>query len=84
MIKRPRRLRYHPVTRDLVREVHVKRSDLIYPMFLVDGKNIKEEIKSMPSQFRYSLDQIVLELKDLISVGIKAVSYTHLTLPTKA
>jgi len=74
MINRPRRLRYHPVTRDLIREIHVKRSDLIYPMFLVDGKNIKEEIKSMPNQFRYSLDKIIIELKDIISMGIKAIA----------
>ena len=46
--KRLRRLRYNPLVRDLVRETSLSKNDLIYPMFIAFGENIKKEIHSMP------------------------------------
>src|SRR5690349_9254381 len=55
-IQRLRRLRYHPRVRDLVREHHLTRDDLIYPLFVYHGAKIEREIASMPGQFQWSLD----------------------------
>jgi porphobilinogen synthase len=57
----------------LVAETIITPSDFIAPLFIVEGKNIKEEISSMPGYFRYSLDNTVEEVKHLWSLGIKAV-----------
>ena len=53
---RPRRLRKNENIRSLVRETVLTIDDLIYPMFVVEGKGIIEEISSMPGQYRYSID----------------------------
>lgn len=58
MLKRPRRIRKNPTIRSLVRETRISKSSLIYPIFIVEGENIKEEISSMPGQFRYSVDRL--------------------------
>ena len=50
---RLRRLRYNPNIRNLVEDINLKTSDLIYPIFVCEGENIKEEIKSLPGQYRY-------------------------------
>ncbi len=70
---RPRILRQSPAIRSLVAETIITPSDFIAPLFIVEGKNIKEEISSMPGYFRYSLDNTVEEVKHLWSLGIKAV-----------
>jgi porphobilinogen synthase len=70
---RPRILRQSPAIRTLVAETIITPSDFIAPLFIVEGKNIKEEISSMPGYFRYSLDNTVEEVKHLWSLGIKAV-----------
>jgi porphobilinogen synthase len=70
---RPRILRQSPSIRSLVAETIITPSDFIAPLFIVEGKNIKEEISSMPGYFRYSLDNTVEEVKHLWSLGIKAV-----------
>ncbi len=70
---RPRILRQSPAIRSLVAETIITPSDFIAPLFIVEGKNIKEEISSMPGYFRYSLDNTVEEVKNLWSLGIKAV-----------
>ena len=59
--------------RDAVRETHLHVSDFIYPLFIEEGTNIKKEIVSMPGIFRYSLDQINDELKEVVDLGIKSV-----------
>ena len=69
-IIRPRRLRRSEANREMVRENHLKASDFIYPLFIHE-KDFKEEISAMPGTYRWDLDGL-----------IKAVSYTHLTLPT--
>jgi len=71
--KRLRRLRYNPIVRDLVRETSLTKDDLIYPMFVIHGENIKNEIKSMPGVFQFSIENLVLECKEIVKLGIKAI-----------
>ena len=70
---RPRILRQSHAIRSLVAETIITPSDFIAPLFIVEGKNIKEEISSMPGYYRYSLENTVEEVKHLWSLGIKAV-----------
>ena len=72
-INRNRRLRSSKVIRDLVSESKINLTDLIVPLFIKDGKNIKEEIESMPSYYRMSLDVIEKEVKFLYEIGLKSV-----------
>ena len=72
-IHRPRRLRKNENIRRLVRETKLSVDDLIYPLFIEDGKDIKVEISSMPGIYRYSLDKIDEELKEVIDLNIPAV-----------
>ena len=72
-INRNRRLRSSKVIRDLVSENKINLTDLIVPLFIKDGKNIKEEIESMPSYYRMSLDVIKKEVKFLYEIGLKSV-----------
>lgn len=71
--KRLRRLRYNPLVRDMIRETELSINDLIYPLFVVPGKNIKNEIKSMPGVFQFSIDNLINECKEIESLGIPAV-----------
>ncbi len=73
MIKRPRRLRNNEILRKMVQEIRVDKSSLIYPMFVRDGKNIKEEISSMPGQFRYTVDQMLYGLEEVEKAGVSSV-----------
>jgi porphobilinogen synthase len=70
---RLRRLRRTETLRALVRETRVEVGDLIYPIFVVEGKGIKEEISSMPGVFRYSPDQLPAELEEISGLEIPAV-----------
>lgn len=70
---RMRRLRENPRVRDLVRETKVDLDGLIMPLFVVEGLKRKEEIPSMPGQFRFSIPELVDECKRIHDVGIKAV-----------
>ncbi len=60
MIKQPRRLRGNEAIRKMVRETRMDKSSLIYPLFVIDGENIEEEIPSMPGQYRFSVDRLAL------------------------
>ncbi|MCX6174589.1 MAG: porphobilinogen synthase [Ignavibacteriales bacterium] len=71
--KRLRRLRYNPTVRDLVRETVLTKNDLIYPLFVVPGKKIKNEVRSMPGVFQMSVDVVVEECKEVERLGIPAV-----------
>ncbi len=73
MNKRPRRLRYNPLIRDLVRETTLSLSDLIYPLFIIEGYQIKEEISSLKGVYRYSLDTLEEEIHEIVQLGIKYV-----------
>ena len=72
-LNRHRRLRSKESLRNLVRESTIHPHDFIVPLFLVEGKNVKEEIPSMPDYYRYSLDNICKEVKDLWKLGVQAV-----------
>jgi porphobilinogen synthase len=72
-LRRNRRLRTSEAMRSLVRENAITPNDFIAPLFVVEGKNKKEEIASMPNYFRFSLDLLEKEVKELWSLGIKSV-----------
>ncbi len=68
-----RRFRKSELMRDLFREVRVHVDDLVYPIFVVEGKNIKQPVNSMPGICRYSTDRIDEELDRVVEAGVKAV-----------
>lgn len=73
MFKRFRRLRLTTQMRDLVRQTYLSSNDFIYPLFVVEGKNIKNEIASMPGVYQMSLDEILKECSVVVNLGIKAI-----------
>jgi len=70
---RPRRLRKNAAFRSLIRETRLDASQLIYPLFVVPGRNIRQEIPSMPGISRLSVDQLGTEAQECLALGIKAV-----------
>ncbi len=70
---RPRRLREKALLRKLVRETRLTVEDLVYPVFTVHGRGVREPITSMPGQSRLSLDELLKEAKDVASMGIPAL-----------
>lgn len=72
-LQRHRRLRQNEAIRALTRENHLRPSDFIVPLFVVEGQNVKEEINSMPNYFRFSLDLLEKEVKELWQMGLKSV-----------
>ena len=70
---RPRRLRSSARLRKMVRETRVDKSSLIYPMFVTEGTNVKEEIPSMAGQYRYSVDRMEEKLTELAEAGVGGV-----------
>lgn len=72
-LKRNRRLRTNESIRSLVRETVLTPNDFLVPLFVVEGKGVKEEIPSMPNYYRFSLDLLEQEVKTLWSMGLKSV-----------
>jgi porphobilinogen synthase len=72
-VYRPRRLRRTENIREMVRETELSVSDFIYPLFVVPGMEVKEEISSMPGIFRQSIDNVIEEIKEIKDLGIRAV-----------
>ena len=72
LLQRSRRLRGSEVLRRMVRETRADASSLIYPMFVVEGSNVKEEISSMPGQYRWSLDRFPEKLEELAEAGVSS------------
>ncbi len=70
---RPRRLRRTEAFRSLVRETRLSADQLVYPIFVIPGKNIRQEISSMPGVFRLSVDQLAAEAKECLALGINSV-----------
>ncbi|MCZ8513329.1 porphobilinogen synthase [Paenibacillus filicis] len=70
---RNRRLRSSHALRNLVRENAVTVHDLIYPLFVTHGRDIKEEISSMPGVYHYSLDRLEEEIREVTELGIQAI-----------
>ncbi|MFO7152479.1 MAG: porphobilinogen synthase [Bacillota bacterium] len=73
ILKRPRRLRMSEGIRDMVRETELSVKDLVYPIFVVPGQGVIQEVKLMPGVFRYSADMLLPVAKELKSLGIPAV-----------
>ncbi len=73
MIRRNRTLRTSPSVRELVAETKLSVNDLLLPLFITEGKNVKEEISSMPGYYRLSLDNLKKEIVEIHSLGIKSV-----------
>jgi porphobilinogen synthase len=72
-IHRPRRLRRTQALRDLVCETRLSTRSLVYPMFVCPGSNVKDEIGSMPGNYRWSVDRLAEECKEVASLGVPAV-----------
>lgn len=70
---RNRRLRSSKAMRNLVRETSLSVHDLIYPIFVTHGSQVKEEISSMPGVYHFSLDVLEEELKEITDLGIQAI-----------
>lgn len=70
---RHRRLRASAGMRALVRETQLHKEDLIYPIFVIDGENVKNEISSMPGIYQLSMDNLGAEMDEVVSLGIKSV-----------
>jgi porphobilinogen synthase len=68
---RPRRNRKSTAIRNLVEETNLGPQHLIYPIFLKDGKNIKEEVSSLPNNYRWSLDRLLPEIEECMNLGIQ-------------
>ncbi|MCC8044171.1 MAG: porphobilinogen synthase [Clostridiales bacterium] len=75
MTIRPRRLRGNEILRKMVRETRVDASSLIYPIFVKEGTGIREEIPTMPGQYRYSVDRMGEKLQSLLDAGVKSVMF---------
>lgn len=74
IFKRPRRNRRNEVIRSMVRESHLLPAHLIAPLFVVEGKGERIPIKSMPGQFRFSIDELVKECRELFVLGVHTVA----------
>lgn len=72
MLQRPRRNRKSIVIRDMIQETRLSASNLIFPLFIVDGKNQKVEVKSMPGIYRYSIDNLLKEVESCMKLGLHA------------
>ena len=70
---RPRRLRASDALRRLVRETELSVNDFVYPMFVVHGSGVRDEIPSMPGQYRLSIDELVKEAAEVRDLGIPGV-----------
>ena len=68
---RPRRNRKSAAIRNLVEETNLGPQHLIYPIFLKDGKNIKEEVSSLPNNYRWSLDRLLPEIEECMNLGVQ-------------
>ncbi len=71
--RRNRRLRNSGTLRSMVRETVLQKEDFIYPIFVVEGNDIKNEVKSMPGVFQLSLDHLAVEVDEVVSLGIPSI-----------
>ncbi len=72
MLQRPRRNRRTEAIRNLVQETHLSPAHLVYPLFVIEGAGIKEEIKSLPGNYRLSLDNILQEIESCMELGLQS------------
>ena len=71
--RRNRRLRNSATLRSMVRETVLRKEDFIYPIFVIEGENIKNPVSSMPGVFQFSLDQLAIEIDEVVALGIPSV-----------
>lgn len=83
LVKRPRRNRKSEAIRRLVEETHLSAQNLIAPLFIVEGENQKQPIRSLPGIYRLSIDNLVKEVIHLYELGIFAVDLFPLSLRKK-
>src|SRR5262245_55973214 len=69
---RPRRLRHHPVLREMVRETTLSVRDLILPLFVRPGRGVRKEIPSMPGNYQLSVDTLVEATGAALDLGVRA------------
>lgn len=72
-MRRPRRLRKNNSIRSLVRETRLSMKDFVYPIFVVEGKEIRKEIKSMPGVYHFSIDKLKEEIEEIVNCGIESI-----------
>lgn len=72
MLNRPRRNRKSAVIREMVQETQLTASNLIFPLFIVDGENQKTEVSSMPGIYRYSIDKLLAEIESCLELGLRS------------
>ena len=70
---RPRRLRRTETFRAMIRETRLAPEQMIYPLFVLPGKGVREPVPSMPGVFRLSVDQLAAEARDCLSLGVRSV-----------
>jgi porphobilinogen synthase len=73
MIKRPRRLRKNPILRELVAETRLSKDMFIYPCFVTKGKNVTQQIESMPGINRFSVDSLVKDVEAGLKLGVNKI-----------
>lgn len=79
MNRRPRRNRKSNAIRSMVTETHLTPAHLVYPIFLEDGKGIKDEVKSLPGNYRWSIDKLLPEIEECLKLGISSfVLFPHI------
>ncbi len=71
--RRNRRLRNSNTLRSMVRETVLRKEDFIYPIFVIEGENVKNPVSSMPGVYQFSLDQLAIEIDEVVALGIPAV-----------
>src|SRR3970040_1396257 len=72
-VARPRRLRLNPSLRAMVRETELAPTDFIYPLFVRHGRQVRQEISSMPGIYQWSVDMLAPEAEEIAELGIPAV-----------
>lgn len=70
---RYRRLRKNEIIRNMVKETRIHLEELVYPLFVTEGENIREEIVSMPKNYRFSIDTLLKEIEELKELGLKSI-----------
>jgi len=80
---RPRRMRKHEFNRSLIRENSLTTEDLIYPLLIIEGKSKREAIESMPGIERLSIDQLMIEAKEIVDLKIPAIALFPVILAEK-
>lgn len=73
LIRRPRRNRKSPAIRSLVEETHLYPANLVAPLFVIEGDDQKQPLPSLPGIYRFSIDHLIREVRQLYSLGIRAV-----------